>query len=280
MLAVINFSMDYLSLYITSKIMHLPSANKKTVLSAAVGALYSVGIVAISPNGSITAILSILASLLMTYIAYGRQPFAKFAKNTLVFYAVSFTLGGSITAICNLLNIWQNSRHIVINGTFDTIYGDLPFGLFVILALGCSVFSVISGKIIKKNTEKQICSLEIGIKNGSVKLEALVDSGNLLKDPISSKPVVIVTFNSLRPILPVEMLNVFKNKDISTDHGILKDAKIRFIPTSTVCGQGLLFAFCPDFIKINDSIADAYIAIDSMQNSFGEYNAIVPVSLI
>ena len=272
--------MDYLSLYITSKIMHLPQAHKRLALSAAIGAVYSVVLVAISPNGLLTALFSIAVSLLMTYTAYGKMRFARFAKNTAVFYAVSFTLGGGITAICNLLNIWQNSRQVVINGTFDTLYGDLPFGLLILLAFGCGLFSFISGKLIKKHGEMQICTLEIGIKTARLSLQALVDSGNLLREPISSKPVVIVTFDSIRPILPMEILNLFKNKNTSIEQSALKDAKIRFIPTSTVNGHGLLFAFSPDYVKINEDFADTYVAVDCNQKSFGDYTAIVPSSLI
>lgn len=272
--------MDYLSLFVTAKIMHVPQANRRMVLSAGIGALYSVAVIAFGICGIFSALSSIAISLLMSYIAYGKQSLVRFAKNTAVFYAVSFALGGGITAICNLLNVWQNSRHIVINGTYDTIYGDLPFGLLVLLGLGCSLFSFLSGKLIKKQIALQVCELEIGIKNSRIILQALVDSGNLLKEPISGKPVVIVTLDAVRSILPVESLCLFRNKDINIPHDTLKKAKIRFIPTSTVGGHGLLLGFIPDLAKINGQATDTYIAIDCDKKSFGDYTAIVPRSLV
>lgn len=272
--------MDYLSLYITAKIMHTKFKGKAMTLGAIVGALYSLVIIALNINNFTVTLMSILVSVIMVLTAFGKQKPLIFVKNTAVFYVVSFSLGGGITAICNLLNVWQNSRGIVINGTFDTLYGDLPFGLLVIVGLICSVFSLISGKIIKRNTDISVCELEICINNNKINLRSLVDSGNLLREPISGKPVIIITFEKIRPILPMEMLNCVKNNDMPSENLTFQSAKIRFIPTSTVGGNGLLVALIADSVTINGTETDTYIAIDKKQKSFGEYSAIVPSSLI
>lgn len=272
--------MDYLALFITAKIMHLKPKSKKLTLSAVIGALYSLFIIAFNIGSPLNVLLSIIVSTLLTKISYGKQKPLCFIKNTLVFYIVNFALGGGITAICNLLNIWQNNRGVMINGTYDTLYGDLPFGLLAIVASFCGVLSLVSGKIIKSNTSKKECELEISINNRKITIPALRDSGNLLKEPISGKPVIIVGFESIRSILPMDVFDLFKNKNLNISDPALQKARIRFIPTSTVGGQGLLYAFCPEKTSVDKKEIDAYIAIDTQNGEYGGYTAIVPDILL
>ncbi len=272
--------MDYLALFVTAKIMHIKIKNPRLTASAVIGALYSVLIIAFSVNSPLSVFLSILISVIMTKIAFGKQKALSFVKNTIVFYIVNFSLGGGITAICNLLNMWKNKRGIMINGTFDTLYGDLPFGLLVIVASFCGLFSLISGKIIKNRSSKKECTLEISVNNNTITTQALMDSGNLLKEPISGKPVIVVGFETMRSIIPMDIFNVFKNKDLNISDPVFQKARIRFIPATTVGGQGLLLALSPDHARVDEKEIDAYIAIDTQNKEYDGYSAIVPQILL
>ena len=268
--------MDFLALYITAKIMHIKLANHKITLSATIGALYSLFVLGFNVSDSLIGLFSFLLSVVLTRTAYGKQNIKTLAKNTAVFYVVNFSLGGGITAICNLLNIWQSKRNLMINGTYDVLYGDLPFGLLVLTGLLCGAFSLISGKIIKRKTAEKTCELDITLDNNKVTLTALVDSGNLLKEPISGKPVVITTFESVRKIIPIELFGLFRNKDTDSLKKSDYSSRIRLIPASTINSKGLLFAFSPDSVILDKASVDAYVAITNEIESFGGYPAIVP----
>ena len=277
---IINFSMDFLSLYITAKIMHIKLKNYKITLSAFLGALYSLAVLGLNLTDNITIILSLALSFIMTLTAFGKQKLKPLTKNTAVFYLVNFSLGGGVTAICNLLNIWQSKRNIMINGTYDVLYGDLPFGLLVVVGFLCGIFSLFSGKIIKKKTAEQVCEISITLNKTTTSLTALVDSGNLLKEPISGKPVIITTFESVRKIIPIDLFELFKHKNTECLQTSNYNSKIRLIPASTVNHKGLLFAVYPDEIIINDKPTDAYVAITNDIDSFGGYSAIVPYEIL
>ncbi len=273
---VINFSMDFLSLYITAKIMHIKLQSKKITLAAITGALYSLFILTTNPNSFLSSLLSISFSFLMCYIAYGKFKLSRYIKNTVVFFIVNFALGGGITAICNLLNMWKNNRNLWINGTFDVLYGDIPFGLLVVLAALCGGISLISGKIIKKQKSIKTAPLEITMQKITLSLTGLVDSGNLLKEPISGKPVIITGYETIRSLIPTELLSVFKTKDLSAIQHNTSSAKIRLIPTHTVEKEGLIFALLPEKITVNGDPVDAYVAVDTSTNNYGGYQAIIP----
>lgn len=279
-LMVINFSMDYLALYITSKLMHIKTKTKKLTLSAIIGAVYSLVILSLNLNGILSGIISLTAAFVLTLTAYGKLPPKALLTNTAVFYVVNFALGGGITAICNLLNIWQNKRNIMINGTFDVLYGDLPFGLLIALAFICGIISLVFGKIIKRKSAEKVCELEILFENTPATLTGLIDSGNLLREPISGKPVIIVAFEAVRRHLPVELLPLFKENNTACLSSSPLTSGLRVIPASTVNSKGLLFALTPKTVKIDGVEKDVYTAITPHTESFGGFPAIVPNELI
>ncbi len=279
-LLVINFSMDFLSLYVTARIMHIKLNSFRITSAAIIGALYSLLIIGINANTLVSGTLSIAFSFLMCFIAYGKFKAARYIKNTAVFYIVNFALGGGITALCNLLNMWKNNKSLLVNGTYDVLYGDIPFGLLAVLACVCGAFSLFSGKIIKKQKSIKSATLEISIQKQNTSLTALVDSGNLLKEPISGKPVIVACYSSLRSVIPTELLDVFKTQDLPKTPNEPSLSKLRLIPTHSVGKNGLLFAILPETVTVNGNRVDAYVAVDTSQNNYGECQAIVPAILV
>ena len=279
-LMVINFSMDFLALYITGKIMHNRQRPFFLTLSAVIGAVYSLVILSLDSDGIVGGTVSILAAFLLTFVAYGKQKFSVLIKNTAVFYIVNFALGGGITALCNLLNMWQNKQNVMINGTFDVVYGDIPLGLLVILGPLCGLFSLVSGKLIKKKSAQRKCSLSITLDQTSVCIDALVDSGNLLTEPISGKPVIITAFEAVRRLIPLELFSLFKSRDTSCLGICTYASRVRVIPTSTVNGKGILYALFPDRVTVDGKEVDVYIAISPDTESFDGFTAIVPNTVI
>ena len=279
-LLVINFCMDFLALYITAKIMHLKIRKARMTAASCMGALYSLVILSPHLSWGSGIIPSLAIAFLITATAYGKQNFKERLKNTSIFFIVNFSLGGGITALCNLMNIWQNNRNIVINGAFDTLYGELPFGMLVLLGGICGIFSLMSGKLIKKKTAEQVCEVTITFNKKVLTLKALVDSGNLLKEPISGRPVIIAAFESVRQTLPVELIPLFKNKNTSNIENIDPNAGIRAIPVSTVNSKGILFALLPDSVKLNGKEIDVCLALTGETKSFGGYPAVVPSEII
>ena len=277
---VINFSMDFLALYITAKILHIKLIPKRLTLAASAGALYSLLALVVIPSGILGASISIGMSFLLTRVSFGKQPAMHLLKNTAVFYLISFALGGGITAICNTLNIWQNKKELVINGSHGVVYGDIPFGLLILLALICGSFSLISGIIAKRKNAVKTAEIKITLASQAACLTGLVDSGNILKEPISGRPVIITTFEAVRKILPLCLIPLFRSGEmtVSTDSAYL--SRVRIIPSSTVNGKGLMYAFSPDSVDIDGRSVDVYIAVSGEAEDFGGCPALIPAEII
>ena len=124
-------------------------------------------------------------------------------KELLVFYLTSFAFGGAAFA---LIYIVKPQDILMKNGLF---LGTYPLKTVILAAivtfiLIIGVFKIVKSKISKKDMFKDI---KINIEGKEVQVKAMVDTGNMLKEPISGKPVIVVEHTLLYDILPKEILN-------------------------------------------------------------------------
>ncbi len=116
------------------------------------------------------------------------------------------------------------------------------------------MFFIIS-KILKNNLSKKsiLCEIEIFYNGKIEKIKTMIDTGNLLKDPISKKDVVIVEKDSLKSIISKDILDniqsILQGKWLESEN--LHSYKFKLIPFSSLGNDnGLLIGFKPDYIKI------------------------------
>ena len=56
--------------------------------------------------------------------------------------------------------------------------------------------------------------ISIEINDKKINLKGIVDTGNSLTDPISKYPVIIVEYDAIKNILPVEIRDILLNNQI------------------------------------------------------------------
>lgn len=146
-------------------------------------------------------------------------------------------------------------------------------------------FKSIKGKFTKKD---MICSIKLSINSNIIYLEAIIDTGNFLKDPISKMPVVIVEKDCLNGLIPNEILdnldNIIKGEEVELNEYI---SKIRLIPfTSLGRENGILIGIKADSIVIeneekNLEIKNIIIGIyNGHLSKHGKYKALVGLDLL
>lgn len=101
-------------------------------------------------------------------------------------------------------------------------------------------FKVVKGRISKKD---MFCDIEIFFKEKSVEIQAMIDTGNMLKDPISGMPVIVVEKSKLEEIIPngiIDNLNTILgggNEATLTEEEKEYMPKFRLIPFSSLGKQ-------------------------------------------
>ena len=262
-LFIINFSMDFLSLYITAQFIHLRLRLVPAITAAAIGAAYGVAAVILDGNELISLLISVAVSILMCFIALGKP---LLLRHTLIFYAVSLGLGGCMTALYSFAEKISGKR--IWNGTEalpEASSNMLPPTVTIPIAAVSVILSLIFNRITskRKNTCENSVKLKLGDKD--VILSVLADSGNLLTEPISGSPVILTEYNKISNLASVPASYA---------------VKVRMIPASGIGGDKMLLGFMPDEVIIGQIQKKACVAVLNDGRSFDSSDALVPAALL
>ncbi len=198
-------------------------------------------------------LLKVITAVVMIISTFGVKPYKQLFKRLFFLFAITFVFGGFSLAI---YMFFDKDILIYSNGI---IYFDVDMTFLAII----SVISYIIISFITKFTDKKAPKSKeymVSIENNNkiITQKALMDTGNNLRDPFSSHPVILV------------------DKQIF-DTLFIED-KIRLIPTSTVSGESLLRAFKPQRITINDYSTDAVYIGESL-SPLDDYKIILNINL-
>jgi len=191
--------------------------------------------------------MKFLLSVIMVYIAYNAKNIKSLAKQIVMFYLVSFVFGGCAFA---LLYFIKPQEIIMKNGMY---VGTYPLKVALLGGIVGFTITVIAFKVVKARLRKKdlYCEIEIYLNEKSVRTKAMIDTGNMLKDPITRMPVIVVQKNILYDIIPYKILDNLENiiggdvpKELYEDENIQYISKFRVIPYSSIGKQnGLLLGF-------------------------------------
>ena len=285
-----NILMNYIIIFATGVAVKEKLSKVRILISSAIGAIYTIimylNIIPIYSN----FIMKLVLSIAMVYIAFKPKTFKKLIKNLIIFYLVSFVFGGCVFALMYFI---QPQLAQIRNGVFVGAY---PLKVALIGGLISFAIIQISFKIVKTKLSKKdmIYQIEITINNKSIKTKALLDTGNLLKEPITGLPVVVTEHTSLYSVLPTEILNnTEKILGGDTDELMKNDefskiiSRFRMIPFSSLGIQnGLLLGIKADSISIEidekiENINNVIIGIyDKSFTKNGAYSAIFGLDIL
>ena len=244
-----NILLNYIIILSTAIISKEKINIIKITLSSVVGGIFAIITYIINFRNISGILVKIAISFFMMSIAFKINNIKKLMKIILFFYLVSFTFGG----IAFMLLFFINPQNIIINE--NVLVGIYP--LKVTILAGCTGFIIISfvSLIIKSriNKNNMIYDLEIFYNGKYKKLKTMLDTGNLLKEPVSNLDVIIVEKESLYEILNNDLLeninSIIKGKWLEDPK--IHSYKIKIIPYSSLGNDnGLLVGFKPDYIKL------------------------------
>ena len=189
---LLNFVIDYFILLASSKLLQLQYKKKRLLISAWLGASYTlIFFIPLVENLYILA-TKIFISIVMILISFGFVHLIQFLRTLTTFYFISFVMGGGVFAIQYLFNI----KHDVVNGIYISRSSNPMIAVTIILFsfIGIWYFSNHTYKSIRRKTDiiTKIVIVDIYINNGIYQYNGLIDTGNRLFDPVTRKPVMVV----------------------------------------------------------------------------------------
>lgn len=245
-----NIVMNYIIILATGMICKVNIKYIRVFLSSLLGAVYAIITYVAGMEIYTSQITKIIVSICMVYIAFNSTNLKTMLKQLVIFYLTSFCFGGAAYYLLYNIkpNLIQSSNGILV-GTYPikiAVLGGI-LGFFIINIS----FKIIKSKITKKD---MIYDIEIFYKENKSNIKAILDTGNLLTDPITKTPVLIVEAQKLKNIIPEKILNniedvIYNNDFEKIDEGIKTRCSI--IPFSSIGkNNGIIIGFRPDYIKI------------------------------
>ncbi|EGD46045.1 sigma-E processing peptidase SpoIIGA [Ruminiclostridium papyrosolvens DSM 2782] len=253
-----NLVINYLILYVTAKFSKYRTSTLRLFLGAIIGALY-VGIIIIEPDIKVfyTTVAKILLSFFIIAVTFFPRSIMTFIKTLVIFYISTFIFAGAALAF-----LFFNDQGGFVKNGIVYVFGQSKWSLmfFSLVTVGIIIkifMEVIQSKFTRENL---LIPVKITFDNRKIGFPALVDTGNSLKDPLTNNPVMVVEFNALEELLPIEIKDIFKNSkedDLSCVTTTISTSKwfsrFRLIPFSSLGKEnGMLIGFKPDFIEIGE----------------------------
>lgn len=285
-----NLLMNYIILFATYVIIKpkVKHPQIRIILSSLIGSVYAVivylNILSIYSN----IFAKIILSIIMVYVAFNPKNAKVLLKQILIFYLVSFIFGGCTFALIYFIKP-ENVK--MKNGVFVGAY---PLKVGLIAGAIAFVTTQIAFKINKSklNNKNTFFNIQLYYKDQSITVKALLDSGNMLKDPISQAPVIIVERESLSKIIPEKVLdyigNIIGGDETENKQDIQEYlSKIRMVPFMSLGKEnGMLVGIRLDKIKIETEdidiqkenvIAGIY---EKRLTKDNKYNALIGLNLL
>ncbi len=252
---LVNFSMDLLCLMITASLLHRRVRRWRAILGAILGGLYAAAALLLGWNGIWGLLADILAACLMSAVTFAtrRQSPLRILQCAAVQALVSMLLGGVMTALYAALNRLELP--------FAALEGDgISVWMFALLTAVAGVATLRGGAFLGLSRKTRSVRIDATLLGREVTLSAMVDSGNLLRDPVSGKSVIVADAKRLSGVLPPALLRACMSGDCTewlSDHEQAK--KTRLIPAQTAGGDALLLAIVPDRLRVTEG-KDSYDA--------------------
>ena len=245
----------------------------KKTLGAFVGTLYSVAYIYNNLDILFTLPFKVLIMTFITLISFTYKSKRDYINTALVFYMVNVFISGSTFFIIYFTGI----DHMKISFFIVCVY------------ISCEILKHIYRDI---NTLRQIKQLKktvtISLLGKSCSCEGLLDSGNLLKDPISNNDVVIIKSNILKDIIPEYLINCsFDDIDIIKAEELINvldneiSTKIRLIPYKHVGSEknNIILGIKADYIEV-DKVKFGNIVLGISNFNDDNYDAILNPSIL
>lgn len=201
----------------------------------------------------------VVFSVLMVLIAFGYKRMSTYISTLFTFYFSTFLMGGILIGVHFFLTFNLELKSIVILESIRG-YGDPISWLFIMGAFPVAWYfskKRLDGLTMTNIQYDVLYDVSIKINGILIELKGLIDSGNQLYDPISRKPVIIVSVVPIKDEVPDEILLVAdENNDLFTATAQLPvewSDLMRLIPAKTLGNNNqLLCAFKPEFISVKD----------------------------
>lgn len=256
---LINFIMDFFIFLIVSKLAKKKVSYKRIILGALVASLLYCFIIFIPVLQRIYNFFGAIVILMIAMmVTFKPSNVKELLKLLLLSHISAFSIAGAGIAL-----FYYTDLPNAIGNMISFNIQNFPFKILLITAATAYIVIKLSLGWIKNmfSKNKVFYPVKIFFNNTEINLNALVDTGNSLCDPVTNEPVIVAEFSVIKDFLPDSIKLIYyegKENDLSAvieniEYSKISN-KIRMIPFSSLGVQsGMLIGFKPDTVEIQNN---------------------------
>ena len=267
---MINFTVDILAVFIALKMVHLKVSIKRLIFSGLLGSLLAVVELFIE-NKVWNVLLGSIFVILIALICTKEASILRKIKFLVSFYIAAFLISGGVNFVYGLMDKYL--KNLLITSAGSANRKALVFSLIILMMIGVlRLFIMMFSNSINQKSARIL--IEIGDK--SLGLDAMIDTGNLVKDPMNMNPVIFIKKAFAEKILPSEVIELSNLDSLTPDFR----KRIRLVPVTRNSQTHVMTGIRVDRVMVfngnSKEAIDATIVIDKEEGTFGGYYALAP----
>ena len=261
-LFLVNFCMDTVCLLLAGRLCGQRMRFARIFLGAALGGAYGFVPYIADMNAATSVLSGLAAEAIICFAAFGIDSAKRFAFTVAAFIGSCALTGGLITALYGIAARGGGK------GMFSAV-SPISFVLICIASAAAAAVYFFACRIKLKTTSAEV---RFSAGGKTMRVSLLADSGNLLTEPFSALPVIIVSAAALPLPFDDPLCEGFP-------------LPVRVIPFSTGAGGDCLIGFLPESAEIvrlgkKPRRINAYIGVDRGETNYSGYDGLLPASLL
>lgn len=253
----LNLAVDYFLLVLTAKVAGVYIKRSRLLASALVGALLAVLLYFPPLPKTLALVLRLAVCCVTALAAFIGEPGKSWPRLLGIFVMVTLLLAGIVLGLSELgggARMQNGVLYFEISGT--------------VMALSFMAAYVLSGLVLGKGRASpgrsyQEVTAEMGER--SVRFRALTDSGNLLRDPMSGRKVIVVESRAIAPLFDGMTGELLQSLDALAPETALEQLRrcgntpFWLLPARTAAQNALMVVFRPEKLYIDGNLREDYI---------------------
>lgn len=240
--AILNFAMDFILLFTVNQTLKRNISIKKLLLGSFIGSLTLI-LLFLPISKIFFLIIKIIISFLICIITFQFKNIRYTIQNMIYFYMTGTILGGFLY----YLNLEFSYKH---EGMVFFHQGLSINFIFLIIISPIILYIYVRSNKKLKSQYQHYYKLIITFKNNTqVILNAFLDTGNKLIDPITNKPIILVEKEFIKDSLQKSPIYVPYNS--LNNHGLLKCIRPKSIEINGMISKNYLIGISEQKFKID-----------------------------
>ena len=273
---LVNFTVDLLSIHLALRLTKVSSTFSRVLIASVFGASLSILELFFISSALGSLILNLCFLTALCIFAPRSCRFFIRIRFCFFFFIVESLFGGLVYLYYATLDKYLKDRLAGFVGGTENRKA-LIFSIIILFSNGVIRLMMF---LFSSSSSEKTAKLRVKIGNRYVESDALIDSGNLVTDPMNMNPVLFIKPSLAKDLLPREVVELCGIDELDREY----KKRIRLIPITRFGQTHVMTGIRPDSVTVvsgeKERAVELTVAIDKEGGTYGGYEMLAPAAAL